>query len=213
MEGKSPWFTMWTKPKETIQKVIDFNPNYQLGFLSLIYGFVSLMGSFQSMSLGYRFNFFLIILIGLVCAPIWGYIVFSVSSFLVFITGKILKGQGSFKQVRASFAWANVPLIANIFLWIVLFLFFQDKVFKDFPGGHVLQTYEIVVLFSILFLQLVLSIWVLVLYVNALAQVQKFSIIKSILNIIFALVVAFIIGLIIVNIISMFINMKQSGAA
>jgi len=52
-----------------------------------------------------------------------------------------------------------------------------------------LQVFREVLLFLILFGQLIMSIWVLILYINSLAEVQKFSVGKAILNIIFAVII------------------------
>jgi hypothetical protein len=187
--GFNPWLSMWTKPKSTIRKIVDYNPNFRLYVLSAIYGLVSLISSSQSLALGEKLNFFLILFICLILAPIWGYITFSVSAFFVYFTGKWLKGQANYRQVRASIAWSNVPMIGNLILWIILFIIFKYDILKEFPGAYPITNVQKTLLFTILFAQLVLSIWVIVLYINSLAEVQRFSIGKSILNIIIAIVI------------------------
>lgn len=193
----NPFKTILTKPKETILQVVKINPNYKLWLLCFIYGFVSILGFSQSVSLGYRLNFFLIILACLILATLWGYIAFSVSSFFVYITGKWLKGVANYKSIRAAFAFSNVPMIVNIFIWILLIFVFQDKIFKDFPTSYILTKFEMIILFTALFIQLIISVYVIVLYINTIAAVQNFSILRSIFNIILSLVLAFVITLII----------------
>jgi hypothetical protein len=193
----NPFKTILTKPKETILKVVKIDPNYKLWILCFIYGFVSILGFAQSISLGHKLNFFLIILSCLIFAIVWGYIAFSVSSFFVYITGKWLKGVANYKSIRAAFAYSNVPMIINVLIWIVLIFIFQDKVFKDFPTSYILTKFEMIVLFTSLFIQLIISIYVIVLYINTIAAVQNFSILRSIFNIILSLALAFVVTLII----------------
>ncbi|NGX56201.1 MAG: hypothetical protein K1060chlam5_00438 [Candidatus Anoxychlamydiales bacterium] len=193
----NPFISILTKPKETILKIVEKDPNYKLWLLSIIYGLVSILGFSQSISIGYKYNFFLIVFVCLLLSIIWGYVAFSVSSFFVYITGKWLKGIASYKSIRASFAWSNVPMIINILIWIILLIIFQDKIFKDFPNNYILSKFEMIVLFSSLFLQLIVSVYVIVLYINTIASVQNFSILRSIFNIILSLVLAFLITLVI----------------
>ncbi|NGX52527.1 MAG: hypothetical protein KR126chlam5_00830 [Candidatus Anoxychlamydiales bacterium] len=189
LSGFNPWLKMWVKPKTTIRKVVDCNPNFRLFWLSAIYGIVSLLSSSQSFALGHRFHFFLILFLCLIVAPIWGYIVFSVSSFFIFITGKWLKGSAKYKEVRSAIAWSNAPMIVNVFLWILLLSIFREAILRDFPASFVFLKSQRVVLFLILLCQLVVSVWIIVLYINALSEVQKFSIGKAVLNILIAIVI------------------------
>ncbi|NGX34987.1 MAG: hypothetical protein K1060chlam1_01353 [Candidatus Anoxychlamydiales bacterium] len=187
--GFNPWLKMWVKPKFTIRKIVDYNPNFRLFFLSTIYGFVSLLSSSQSFALGNTLHFFLVLLISLIIAPLWGYIAFSVSSFFIFVTGKWLKGKAKFTEVRSALAWANAPMIVNVVLWILLLIIFREDILKDFPEGFVLTKADRVLIFLISLCQLVISIWIIVLYINALAEVQKFSIGRAVLNIVIAIVI------------------------
>lgn len=187
--GFNPWLTMWTKPKSTIRSIVNYDSNFRLFVLSGIYGFVSLISTAQSFSIGETLNFFLILLIAIILAPVWGFIAFSISSFFIHFTGKWLKGQASYKEVRASIAWSNVPMIGNVVLWIILFVIFKQDILKDFPGSSALSGTYRGILLMILFGQLILNIWVLVLYINSLAEVQRFSIGKAILNIIIAVII------------------------
>ena len=189
INGFNPWTQMWVKPKESIRKIINFNPNYRLFVLSYLYGFVSLISLSQSMSLGQAINIYFIILICLILAPVWGFLVFSFSSIFVYFTGKWLKGNANYQQIRAAIAWSNVPILGNLVLWVILFVLFGTKLFQNFPKEYMLTNIQTAITFAISLLQLVLSIWVLILYINTLAEVQKFSIIKAIFNIIISVVI------------------------
>lgn len=189
LSGFNPWLRMWVKPKTTIRKIIEYNPNFRLFWLSAIYGIVSLLSSSQSFALGHRLHFFVILFLCLVIAPLWGYIVFSISSFFIFFTGKWIKGMAKYKEIRSAIAWSNAPMIVNVFFWVLLFSIFREDVLKDFPAAFVFSKVQRVFLFLILLGQLVVSVWIIVLYINALSEVQKFSIGKAILNILIAIVI------------------------
>lgn len=194
----NPWSAILTKSKKTIQAIVKINPNFHLLLLSFIYGFGAILGLAQNMKLGEKLDLISIIIPTIILAPLWGYIAFSVSSWFVFFTGKWLGGKAPFKHIRAAAAWSNVPSLVSSLLWILLIAFFGLKLFGDFTVKATFTTSQIWMVFSVMFVQLVASIWSLVIYINALSQVQNFSILRAISNIILSALVVIIILLIIV---------------
>jgi hypothetical protein len=188
-QHQSPWATIWVKPRATIARIVLENPNRALWVLAGIYGFSSLLNMFQSASLGAALGPLGLLLLAVVLCPIWGFIAFSIWSWLVQITGKLFGGRGSFAAVRCAYAWSCVPFVVNIPLWILMMLLFGRQLFLNFPEGHLLNDGQVALLFFILISKVILAVWSLVIYINALAEVQQYSILRSILNIVLAGVV------------------------
>jgi hypothetical protein len=193
MEQHNPWLTIWTQPRATIARIVAANPNRSLWLLAGIYGFCSLANMFQSMTLGSVLTPFGVLLIAVIFAPIWGWINFTVWSWFVSWVGKWFKGHGSFQAIRAAYAWSTVPLIVNIPLWLLMAVLFGHQLFLNFPDAHLMPNWQVMFVFGILVVKVVLAIWSLVIYLNALAEVQKFSILRSILNVVVA---GFIVGVV-----------------
>lgn len=192
----SPWLTIWTRPKETIARVITENPNRSIWWLAFIYGFSHLLNLFQSMSLGKYMGIWSTLILAIVVSPIYGYVGFSIWSWFVTWVGKWFKGQGQFKTIRASYAWSSVPLILNIPLWLLMVALFGHQLFLNMADAHLLSGWKVFVLFLVTIAKVILIIWSLVIYINALAEVQKYSVIRAILNILVAGVIASIIYLV-----------------
>src|SRR3990167_2898479 len=170
MREKSPWLTIWVEPRATIRQIVSENPRQCLWLLAAIYGFSSLLNSFQSIALVDQFGGVAIFLIALVLSPLWGYIVFSVWSWVICWTGKLLKGAGDFQKVRAAYAWSCVPIAINGILWVLLIWIFGRPLFSHFPQDRFLTGGQTSVLFIILISKVVLAIWSLVIYLNTLAE-------------------------------------------
>jgi hypothetical protein len=162
------------------------NPNQSLWWLAAIYGFSSLLNTFQSMMLGFKVSLLGIFLLAAVFSPLWGYISISIWSWVVSLTGKWIKGVGEFKAVRAAYAWSCVPLIANIPLWFILAFLFGQQLFVNFSDSQALSQAQVALLFLILLIRIVAAIWSIVIYLNALAEVQRFTILRAISNVIIA---------------------------
>ncbi len=183
---RSPWLSIWTEPRATIAGIVAENPNRSLWLLASIYGFCSLMNVYQSMALGTAMGSVGILILAVIFAPFWGYINFTIWSFLVTFVGKLFRGQGRFVEIRAAYSWSCVPLIINVPLWLLMVAIFGHQLFLNFPDAHLLNTSQMTFLFTILVTKVVLAIWSLVIYLNALAEVQKFSVLRAILNVIVA---------------------------
>ncbi len=188
MEQKNPWLTIWTEPRATIAQIVKINPNRSLWWLAAIYGLSSLFNLFQSMALGNSVKVIGIVILAIIIAPIYGYISFWIWSGFVYWIGKLFKGQATFKAVRASYAWSCVPIIVNIPLWFLMIGVFGQKVFMSMQDPNQMPAHMFVLL-AISIVKVIVFIWALVIFINALSEVQKYSVVRSILNIVLSGVV------------------------
>lgn len=197
----NPWRTMWLEPRATIRSVVSQNPGRSLWLLAAVYGFSSILNGYQSAALGGEVATWMLVLFAMIFAPIWGYIVFCIWGWLIALTGKLLKGEGNFYTIRAAYAWSCVPLAANAVLWFLLIALFGGKIFQSAVDGHLLTQGQITTLFVLLIGKMVFVIWAIVLYLNALAEVQKFSVLRAIVNVIIAGVIAILAALVLYSLV------------
>lgn len=188
--GKTPWKTIWTSPRETIRDVVRENANKGLWILAGLYGFSSLLNGFQSFSFGTMMGVFPILLLALVLSPIWGYLAISAWSYIVFWTGKLFKGSANFQKVRAANLWACVPYIGTDLIWILMTLLFGAYLYISPP---ILYSGQAMIFMVLSLGKVVFSVWALVIYINALSEVQGFSILRAIGNILVSFVLVAVI--------------------
>lgn len=183
---KSPWLSIWFKPRSTMEQIVQEDPNRSVWVLAAIYGFSSLLNMFQSVSLGQVLSPLAILILAAVLAPFWGMVWFAGWSWLIHVVGKWFKGSGTYQGVRSAFAWSCVPLALNVPFWILMAFVFGQQLFLNFPEGYMLSDQQISFLFFILIAKVVFAIWSLVIYLNGLAAVQQFSVLRAIFNVIVA---------------------------
>ncbi|KPK32678.1 MAG: hypothetical protein AMS24_03465 [Chlamydiae bacterium SM23_39] len=201
MKPKNPWISILTKPKSTIRKIVDFNPNYRLLILSWIYGFYITTSIAQNMKfLISKWDLFPIVVLLIILAPIFGYLSFSIFSWFVFKIGKWIDGKGSFKEIRASIAWATVPLIVNVLISIFFISFFKKDFFIGPAKEYLVKLDMFLLIFIALLIQITTIIWFYVIYFNALAEVQKFSVLKAFLNVFLTIIILGILSLLLIAI-------------
>ena len=179
--GLNPWLSIWVKPRDTIRALVDYNVNHRFLVMCVIYGFLYMLQVSQFLALGQSSSLLMILLFSVVLAIPVGYIIFNVSSFFAFIMGKLIKGKGSFKQIRAATYWSTVPMIISVVFWIYLMVMFGNSLFV--PGYEkALVGTALNINIGIGLAQLFLGVWGLVIYLKSLGEVQGFSAWMALLN-------------------------------
>lgn len=189
--GFNPWLNIWIHPRKTIRAIVEYNKNYRIVLLSAIYGFQYMLQSVQYFSLGQGTSLALILLFAVIFAIPAGYITFNVMSFFYYWLGKLIKGKGSFKEVRAATVWSSVPMVVTCLIWIILMIFHGNNLFvagyeTQLTGGAAALT------MTLGFVQLAIGIWGLIIFLHALGEVQGFSAWMALLNAVLAGIVVFI---------------------
>lgn len=202
----NPWINIWTKPRQTMAHIIAENPNRSLWTLAAIYGFHSLLGIFQSMMLGAAMSPLGILILAALLSPLWGYVNFSVWSWAVAFTGRWFKGAGSFVEVRSAYAWSSVPILGTIPFWLLLTALFGQQLFLNFSETHLLTSVQMGSLFAMLIAKIIFSVWSIVIYLTAISEVQKFSLLKALLNVLVAAFVLIALFILVWNGIALLVN-------
>lgn len=184
----NPWLSIWVKPRKTLRAILAKSPNYRLGSLSFIYGVHYLFYVAQFFGLAVLAPAYLIVIAAFVLAIPVAYCIFSLSSFIILLFGKLLGGKGCFTSIRCTLAWCAVPNVINIFLWLVLVSFFGNEIFMQGFSATV-PTHHLLLLQVCVLLQLGVFIWALVILINGLAEVQGYSVWMGLLNLILGSIV------------------------
>lgn len=184
MNQMNPWFSIWSKPRATIIQVISEDPKRGMWILAWIYGMLAFFNAFQGMSIGYSLSLLPTLCVALVFAPLWGMLSFWVWSWILYGVGKFLKGKGNAMLIRSAYAWSCAPLILSVITWFAMIAIFRISLFQNFPENYTLNEAQIFMLFGFLAFKVTITIWSFVIFINALAEVQQFSIGRAILNIV-----------------------------
>jgi hypothetical protein len=185
----NPWFTMWVRPRTTIRAIVQTNVKHRFIALSAIYGLPTCLQIAQNFCLISSLSFGGIVLAAIIFAVVVGVIGISVTSALLFWTGKWIGGNASFLQVRCAVSWSNVTNVATILLWAILLIHFRDQVFCDAFVQSPFTKPELLLVGGFFILQFVISVWSFILLLHAIGEVQGFSAWKALLNVVIAFLV------------------------
>lgn len=149
-----PWISMLTKPRETIQYIIDTNSTKYVILLAIIGGILNaaINAVREHSSLNEAvWSIFL-------WEPISSILYLYLEGCMIWLIGLLFKGKGSCKTIRAAFIWSILPGLWGLPLLII-----------TIP----LHFYNIT--WPLQLVYLFLGFWMLILSSKAIAQVQGFK--------------------------------------
>jgi transglutaminase-like putative cysteine protease len=180
------WLKCWFRPRQTI--VRECNNGSKITFIILIC-LLGLSSTMDNLVFGLPDKKFPIewIWVGLIIiGPVSGVInVFLWGWFLSF-TGRWLDGTANAWTLRRVVAWSNVPAIAGMLVYMALFFIMGNKLFYE--NTNILdEGYMFMSFFMGAFLILItIVMWRVVIHIGMIAEVQGFTIWRSIANIVVA---------------------------
>lgn len=185
----NPWISMWTKPRETIQQIVDLNPTRMVLLLAALAGFSRALDRASITSMGDRFELPILLGIAAIAGSITGVVLLFIGGALIRWTGAWIGGVASSQNIRAALAWSGVPNIWALLIWIPQLALVGDELFtSETPRMDASDT----LLFSFLGLSLiefVIAVWALVVLLKCLGQVQGFSAWRALGNLLLSILI------------------------
>jgi hypothetical protein len=179
---KRPFLTILYKPRSTIRAIVDTDPKIYLLLLASLAGIARMLNfasrdSSTSLESGYEIAS--VIFIVLVGGSIVGIISCYIGSFFLRRVSNLLGGVSTSENVRAAFVWSSGPLILLLLFWALKIALYGVDIFNE-NAAIVVRNPVPYVAFSLI--ELVFEFWAMFLFWKCLAEVNRFSIWKSILT-------------------------------
>jgi Yip1 domain. len=171
----TPWRSMWIRPRETIRWIVQTNPSYGVFWLSGIYVLQSLFFLLNFWSFGLTFSHYALLVPSVILAPALGVIWVCFYGWILQSTGRWFGGKAPASHVRAALAWSRLPMSLSLILWVYLVLTKPEETFIQ-HGPRTIAPFFHIMIFS-------LEAWTLVLFVQAIREVQHFGLFKALANV------------------------------
>ena len=168
----NPWLSMWTKPRSTVQWLIERDPARNIVLLPTLAALSDALNRASSKGLGDTSPLPLILVMALVTSVIFGPLMLYLGSIILGWTGKWLGGRASREAIGMALAWSMVPIAWSLLLWIPELLIFGTELFSH-SAPSVAASPLLFLSFKVA--EAVLGCWALVLLLKSLGQVQGFS--------------------------------------
>jgi len=171
----SPWLAIWTRPRETIRRIVTSDPTRYVIVLAMLSGFGRYLNVASSRDAGDILPVVWLFLLGMVLGPLGGIASVYFKGFYFRWVGSWFGGQASGEEVRAAFAWSAVPRIFAQLMWIPELLLVGGEMFTSATPTMDANPLLALLLLGCLGIELVLVLWSFVLQVLCLGEVHRFS--------------------------------------
>lgn len=170
----NPFLTIWLRPRETIRRIVKWNPNYCVIWLACLAGIAENLDTFSAGNAGDKYPSAMIIAIALVMGPLVGLVLLWINSLLIRWTGKWIGGTASRKTIRTALAWSCVPTAFALLLIIPKLLIAGPELFKA-SMPHLDSNPCLWIPFAVLdWIEVVLVVWSFVTLCHTVAEVQGY---------------------------------------
>lgn len=171
----SPWLTIWIRPRQTIRRIVDSDPEHQVMLLAMLGGIIQVLNQSSTRNAGDILSLPIILIICAMAGPIVGIILLYLMGALLRWTGSWLGGQASSVEVRAAFAWSSVPSIWSQILWLPKLALFGNDLFTSTMPRISANPFLALILLGFTMVELVVVMWAFVVLLKCLGEVQRFS--------------------------------------
>lgn len=180
---------IWTSPQLVFKYLNDTRYDKFVWVLLVLVGIGSAFDRASARHLGDRFPLIAVLGVCIVFGGVFGWISYYIYAALLSWTGKWLKGKADTDSLLRMVSHAMIPLVISLVLLIPRILVFGNEMFRSEASLYETEVWFIVLYYCLSFIETILGLWSLVLIVIGISEVQKFSIEKSILNMILPVVI------------------------
>jgi len=175
---------IWTSPQLVFKYLNDTRYDKFVWVLLMLAGIGNAFDRASARHIGDYFPLIGVLAIGIAGGVIFGWISYYIYAALLCWTGKWLKGKADTDSLLRMVSHAMIPLIVTLILLIPRISVFGNEMFQSDASIYETEVWSMVIYYCISFIETILGLWSLVLIVIGISEVQKFSIEKSILNMI-----------------------------
>ena len=187
---KTSIFKVMTDPRSFMKALLEKKGvRFPLAIVWVI-GMVYLMRQAAGFQLSFYFSYGLIILAAAILAIPFGYGILYLFGSLLYWTGKLFKGQASFKQLYLANGYGRVPEVFVLISWLLIAILLGQATFTQVYILNGLPNYLTILMFT----QIFFYIWEFIISLHTIGQVQGFSAWMGLWNYILAGVLLLIIS-------------------
>lgn len=189
---------LWSKPREAFHYINEQKYEKYMKVLLVLAGISRALDRASLKNMGDDTSLMAILGMSIILGGILGWISYYIYAALISWTGSWLNGKGDTESIFRVMAYALVPMVISLALIAIQIMIYGNEVFKS-NGDHTSAgLIPNVFFYAALISEFLLGLWSMILFVIAVAEAQKFSIGKAILNIVLPIFIILVpIGLIV----------------
>jgi hypothetical protein len=170
----SPWFSIWTRPRATLRQILETGPRRHVATLAILGGVASGLAAARA-EMAATLPPAAVLACVVAGGAVGGLIGVWLMGALLRIGGRLVGGRGDWASVRAAVAWAQVPAIWAILLWLPRSVLLGGEAFHPDPAATQDHAASALALMLIEATQGVVAVWQLVVTLKCVGEAHAFS--------------------------------------
>ncbi|MDQ3190226.1 MAG: YIP1 family protein [Bacteroidota bacterium] len=180
---------IWTSPRLVFKYLNDKNYDKFVFTLLILVGIAKTFDRASAKNMGDNMPLIAVLSICIIIGGLLGWISIYICAAVMSWTGKWLNGQGNTNSLVRMISYASIPSSLALIVLIPQIALFGNGMFQSDFNIHEEEMLSIIVFYFTFAIELILVIWTMVIFFIGTSEVQKFSIGKSILNMILSVLV------------------------
>ena len=115
----NPFLSIWLKPRATIRRIVSTDRSFGVLPLAMADGVTEMLARTSQLNLGDRIPPSAILAIIIFLGPLAGISLLYLNSWFLALSGRMLKGRATARELRAALAWSSVPSLAMLPLLLI----------------------------------------------------------------------------------------------
>lgn len=169
-----PFKTIWLHPRRTVRSIVAVNPELHVVLLACLAGIGRSLDNASMRNAGERMSLAGILGSAIVVGSLSGLVSLWLLSHLIRFTGTWIGGTGLREDLKTAIAWASVPSVFALVLWVPQLFLFGSEMFTEEMPTLTAQPELLVPYLMILAAEFILAIWATVLLCNTVSEVQEY---------------------------------------
>lgn len=183
---------IWFSPRRVFKYILYRNYDKYVTALLILAGISRAFDKAADKAMGDTMSLWGIIGLCVFVGGLVGWFISGIYAGLINWTGKWLKGQGDAKSILNVMAYAYIPSILSLILLVPELSIYGVEVFKTDGDITSAGIFSNILFYSALIIEVILGIWTVILLIIGVAEVQNFSIGRSVVNLLLPILIIFL---------------------
>lgn len=183
LTDKEVFTGLWTMPKTVFRFIHETHYDKYGTVLLGLAGISRALDRASTQNMGDNMSLWAVLGVCIVAGSLLGWLTYYIFAALIGWTGKWLDGRGGSAEIFRVLTYALVPMILGLVLVIPQIALVGNGLFQSEMDLSGLDQVSVMLFYSLIGIEVLLGLWTLVLFVIGVAEVQKFSYGKAVLNI------------------------------
>jgi len=187
-----PWISIWSRPRATLRQILETDPRRLVFLLAALGGIAGALDLATASGTGEAYPVPVTLAVALAGGALGGVLFLFVFAGLARVAGRWLGGRGETIEIMAALAWANVPSIWSLLLWLPRAALLGEEMFRLTPSVIEGNPPAALFLGFLNLVQTLVGFWGFVITLKCLGEAHRFSAGRALVTLALAALMIFV---------------------